>query len=324
MLRAGVESAQAAYRRSIATADTMKSSASELRDQRAKIRSARRTLLSQQAMLNTQSGKLRSQLVQLQAQIPQLEGAQAKLVAAQGDLKAKLAEAEKLAASPTPPPGIGDVVAQLRGALGKVTGQLAGVRAALVKLRAAVPQLKAVLGKMSAGSAAMASAKAKIASALSKMSDGISQLNSASSVLRMAAAAQSTGVAMAKYALSQATVVAPTDGVVLSARPTGQTVVVGAPIATIRPAGDVLVDVYLSPEQAARVKVGDPAEVTVDSVKGAVPGRVSVVGTTVEFPPANYPTQIVHLANTVHVTVSAPGTSLPVGVPADVVVRPPS
>jgi multidrug resistance efflux pump len=324
MLLLGVDSATAAYRKAVASADTMKSTADDLRDQRAKIRTARRTLLAQQALLGTTAGKLRGQLAQLRTQTSQLEAAQARLRAARSDLAAKLALAEKLASSPTPPPGIAGMVAQLKSALAKVDGRLAAISGALPKLRAAVPQLTGALAKMAAAGPALAAAKAKIASALSKMADGISQLENASKVIGIAAAAQSTGVSIARYAVSQATIVSPVDGVVLSVRPSGQTVVVGAPIATIRPKGDVLVDAYLAPDQVSRVKVGDRADVTVDSLSGTLAGRVSAIGTGVEFPPANYPTQIVHLANAVHVTIAVPYASAPIGVPADVVIHPSS
>ena len=322
MLRLGVDSAQAAYRKALAAADTMNATADDLRTQRAEVRTARRTLLDQQELLSTGSTKLEGQLAQLKAQIPQLETAAAGLSGARAGLAAKLAHAEKLAASPTPPPGIAAVVAQLKGALAQVDGKAATVHAALAKLRAAVPQLTAVLAKMAAGSAAMAGAKTQIASALSQMADGISQLDNAGSVLRTAAGAQSTGVAIARRDLKEATVLSPVDGLVLSARPSGQTVIVGAPIAVIRPRGEVLVDVYLSPAQVSRVKVGDRAQVTVDSIAGTVAGRVSSIASVVSFPPANYPTPIVHLADTVQVTVAVPATRIPVGVPADVVIQP--
>ena len=318
MLLVGVESAQAAYRRSVATADTMRATASTVRDQRSKVYTARRTLRQQQALLGTSKTKLAAQLAQLQTAAPSMRAGLAQLMPLRAQTAANLAKAEAAAHSPNPPPGAAALVAQLRKNLAILDGKIAGAKAGL----AAIPKLQAALGKMAVGQAAMAAAKAKIASGLSQMADAIGQLENASDTIRIAAGAQAAGEKLAKYAADQAVLRAPVDGLVIQSVQPGQVVMVGAPVVTIRPTGDVLVDVYLSPEQAARVKVGDRADVTVDSLKGSLAGRVSVVGTTVEFPPANYPTPIVHLASTVRVTVAVPDARLPVGVPADVVIHP--
>lgn len=96
---------------------------------------------------------------------------------------------------------------------------------------------------------------------------------------------------------------------------------VGAPVVVMRPAGDTLVDTYLTRDQLAGVHVGTSADVSLDSVHGVLQGSVHAISANEQFPPSNYPTQIVHLSRVVRVTVSVPDT-LPLGVPADVVIRP--
>ena len=152
--------------------------------------------------------------------------------------------------------------------------QIAKLQGALGKMRAALPQLGAASAKMAAGKAAMSAAKSKIRSALSQMADGIGQLDSASDAMRKAAAAQAAGVEVARHAVDETRLRAPADGTVVSALPGGQVAMIGAPVVVIRPAGPVLLDAFLSPDQASRVRVGDRADVTLDSVKGPVQGTV--------------------------------------------------
>jgi multidrug resistance efflux pump len=320
MLALGVESAKAAYRKAVATADTMKSTASDIRDQRVTVYAARSTLKHQAALLGTQKTKLAQQLSKLQAAAPGMKTGLAQLTTVRAGLSAQLAAAETAAHSSSPPPGIDKAIAGLKKSVAQIDGKILQIRQGF----AAIPQLQGALGKMAAGQAAMATAKVKIASGLSQMATAIHQLENASDIMRIASGAQSVGMGLAKYAAGQAVLRAPVDGLVIQGLPAGEVVMAGAPVVTIRPKGDVLVDVYLEPGQASRVRVGNRAQVAVDSVAGKLAGRVSVVGRTVEFPPANYPTPIVHLANTVHVTISVHDARLPVGIPADVVIYPSS
>ncbi len=322
MLRVAVDDAEAASRKAVATADTMKANASTLRDQRSTVLDARSLLLQQQTLLSTQSGKVASQIDQIKTKIGQLTAALEGLRAARATLAGQLAAAERAASSPTPPPGIQKVIGGLKAALGKVDAKIGQLEGALAGLNAALPQLEAVSAKMAQGATQMVTAKATIATALSKMADGIDQLEQASSTMKIAAKAQSAGVDLARFALDQATMRAPVDGTIVSALPAGQLAMVGAPVVVIRPRTAVLVDAYLSPDQVSRVKAGDKADVTLDSLPKPLPGRVKTIWPSVEFPPNNYPTPIVHLAYAVRVTVEVPDQRLPLGVPADVVIHP--
>lgn len=322
MLRLGVAYAQAGYRKAVAAAGTLHANASDLRDQRSKVYDAKALLRTQAALLAGAGGKLSGQAAQLKAQIPQLVAAKAGLRQARAGLEAQLAEAKKQAASPTPPPGIQGKIAGLKAAIAGVEAKLTKVEAALGQLEAAMPKLAAAQAQMAKGKAMMAAAKGKIGSALSKIDDGISQLENGSDTMRIASKAQGAGLGLARSALAEATVRAPEDGTVVRALSAGQVAMTGAPIVVLRPDSGTLVDTYLEPEQAARVKAGDPAEVTFDSVLGVQHGRVAVIASDQQFPPSNYPTQIVHLSAVVKVTVALPDRQLPLGVPVDVVIRP--
>lgn len=300
----------------------MLANADDLRDQRTTVRDARSQLVSQQQLLGEQKTKLTAQLAQMKSQQPKLEAALGSLRAARADLQAKLEAAEKLAASPTPPPGIAQAVAQLKGAIAQLDGKLVALETGLGQLKAAIPQIEAGLAKMQTGEVAMADARTKIADALSQMADGIDQLENAHDVMRVAARAQAVGVDIARFTREQTTLRAPADGLVLSALPAGQLAMVNAPVVVIRPLGAVLVDVYLAPDVAARVKAGDSADVTTDSLSETFAGRVQTVWPMVQFPPNNYPTTVTHMANAVRVTVAVEDDRLPVGVPADVAIHP--
>ncbi len=322
LLRVALDNAEAASRRAVAGADTLKANASTLRDQRATVRDARSQLLTQQSLLNSQSGQVSAKLDQVNGQIAAANGQLGQDNARRAYLVAQLAAAQRQAASPKPPADIKDTIASLNSQLADVGKDIGKTQAMLGMLNAALPQLEAAMAKMGQGAAQMSAAKAKIATALSKMSDGIDQLDQASSTAKIASAAQAAAIESAKAALDAATLRSPADGVVVSALPAGQVAMVGAPVVVIRPKTDVLVDVYLAPDQATRVRAGDPAEVTLDSLPAPVKGSVNTVWPGVQFPPNNYPTPIVHLADAVRVTVSVPQQNLPLGVPVDVVIHP--
>lgn len=322
MLRVGVTLAEAAYRKSVAQSGLMAANASDLRDQRVAVYDARTLLRTQQTLLTTQGSKLAGQATAMKAQVPQLEAALKGLLGAKAGLAAQLAQAEKAAQSPSPPPGIQQTIAGLQAAIGKVDAQIAQVSGAVAGIQAALPKMTGALVQITTGMGKMAQAKALIATGLAKMADGITQLEQTSAVIKIASRAQAAGIDLAQLALDHANMRSPVDGTVVSALPTGQVAMVGAPVVIIRPDTRVLVDAFLSPEQAVRVRAGDAATVTLDSIREPLRGTVDTIWPTAEFPPNSYPTPIVHLSNVVRVTVSVPATDLPMGVPADVVITP--
>jgi multidrug resistance efflux pump len=322
MLQAGVAYADAARRKAEAGADTLAANASDLRDQRGTLLDARSTLRQQQSLLTGAKDKLATQSAQLVAQLPQMEKAIVGLKAMRKGLRKALADAQAAAKLPTPPPGIAATIAALKVKNAAVDAQLAKLEAGYAQLAAALPKLAAAKAKLAAGEGMMTAAKSKMRTALSKMDDGISQLENASVGMRKLAQGQVAGSDLARYTLGETRLRAPVSGVIVSAMPSGQVAMVGAPVVVIRPDAPVLVDAYLVAEQASRVKVGDTATVTFDSLPRPVEGKVTDVSTSFEFPPNNYPTPIVHLANAVRVTVSVTDRSVPLGVPVDVSIHP--
>jgi multidrug resistance efflux pump len=311
MLRLGLSDAEAAYRRALATADTLHAGASDLRDKRADLRQTRGKLASAQSQLETTLSGLTTALPKLQAGVRQL---QAMLSA---DTAALAADMKALASLPPGPAkdGLAKKVAFEKMKVAGEQAKLAQLEGRLAQAQAGLPKLKSALSQLRSG-------RAKLASGLSQMNDAIAQLEDASDVVRIAAGARDVGVELARLALSQAVVTSPADGVVVSAMAPGQVAMVGAPVVVVRPDGPTYVDVYLPPEEAVRVRSGDAADVVLDSVPGTLRGTVATVWPAQVFPPTGYPTKVVHMSGAVRVTVQLAEPALPRGVPCDVVIRP--
>jgi multidrug resistance efflux pump len=95
---------------------------------------------------------------------------------------------------------------------------------------------------------------------------------------------------------------------------------VGAPLVSVQYDGPRLVDTYLTPDQIPLISIGSPADITYDSGKGLVlHGKVSVIGSTYEYPPTSFPTNVVHMTRTTKVTITLDsGSRVPPGTPVDV------
>jgi multidrug resistance efflux pump len=329
LLKLGVQNAEASERKANATPGVLKSQAADLRDTRA---TARQKIASGQAKLDSGRAQLEAGIAKIQAGVKQLPTVLAGLSDARTGLAAitkalaaalRALAAAKRAGAPASTiaqlegqiKGLAAQRAQLAGIVQKLSAALAGIRAG----QAMLPQLQATLQQLQTAQAQLNAGK----SGISKLSDAISQLESGSDVAKVAAGVPSAGLARAEAALAQATLYAPSDGVVVSAMQPGELPIVGAPVVVVRPAGDTLVDTYLTSDQLEHVKVGSNADVSMDSIPGVLHGTVKWISADQQFAPSNYPTQIVHLSRVVRVTVSVPEV-LPAGVPADVVIHPSS
>jgi X-X-X-Leu-X-X-Gly heptad repeat protein len=346
-LKLAVQYVEAGYKRVRKTADTLDANASDLRDQRETVYDARAQLLTgitqmKQgiagiAQMKSGIAQMTSGLAQMDAGLGQMSAALSKIDAGRAQLASALAAAEHAAETTPAPPGIDEQIAALKQQIAKLDGQRASLitqRTALQKQRKALAGqlagLKATLaavqkkipGDPAALLAQMQSGKAQVASALSKMADGISQMENGADTMRVGSEAQSAALKAARQALSDATLRAPCDGVVVSAMPGGQVAMVGAPVVVIRPSGETLVDVYLEADQLAGVKPGVTADIALDSVPNVLKGTVRTVWSTQTFPPTAYPTKVVHLSRVTRVTVRVADDALPRGVPADVVIHP--
>lgn len=252
-------------------------------------------------VLNQRLDDLATAQDQLATARAQLNAGLAKLIAGRQALTSALAQLERLAALPPAmrPPGSPPNPAAL------------------------LAQLRKQLALLDTGFAQAAAGQAKLASARAQLADAKQQLRDLRELAHILAQASYIRVQVAKYNLDAAVVRSDVNGVIQSAVPAGTVAMVGAPIVVIRKDGPTNVDVYLSPEYALRVAVGDRAEVRLDSLLGrAIEGRVTRVWPEETFPPTSYPTDIVHLSRVVRATVTVDERELPLGVPADVVITP--
>ncbi|MFQ6058930.1 MAG: HlyD family secretion protein [Anaerolineae bacterium] len=125
--------------------------------------------------------------------------------------------------------------------------------------------------------------------------------------------------------LDKMTLRSPLAGLVTSrAINVGETAAPGATLLTVASLDRVKLTVYIPETQIGRVKVGQRAEVTVDSYPGRVfQGRVVYISPHAEFTPKNVQTkeERVNVVFAVKVAISNPGHELKPGMPADAEIR---
>jgi HlyD family secretion protein len=142
---------------------------------------------------------------------------------------------------------------------------------------------------------------------------------------RATLAAAQQGVALAQTQLGYATLLAPSDGLVLSKNvEPGDYVAPGTPVVTLGDLGEVFIRAYIDERDLGRVKVGQKAAVGTDSYPGKrYEGRVTFISQEAEFTPKTVQTQKerVALVYRIKVTVPNPSRELKPGMPADVVIE---
>ena len=126
----------------------------------------------------------------------------------------------------------------------------------------------------------------------------------------------------ARIRLSDTVLLAPLSGVVLerNAEP-GETVAAGRPVYTLADLSNPWIKVYIRETKLGLVKLGQPAEVTVDTFPGKVYiGKVTQIASEAEFTPKNVQTreERVKLVFGVKVSVQNEAGELKPGMPADV------
>lgn len=238
----------------------------------------------------------------------ELEDARAELVDGRAQLAEQLAALEKLAKTPMPP--------------GAVPPTAPPPGAQRVDPRTLIPELKAKLAQLDAGLVKMDAAEAKLDTGASELRDARSRVTDARELMGLLAEGREIAVSIAAARRAQATLRSPVSGVVVEARLPGTVAMVNAPIVRVRPDGPTLVDTYATGSQLAGVVVGTAAEADFDSnAAGPLPGRVSRIGEAAEFPPAPFPTGIVHMTRAVRVTIALDdGGWAPPGTPVDVTI----
>ena len=137
--------------------------------------------------------------------------------------------------------------------------------------------------------------------------------------------AAAAGTALAGTRLAQSVLTSPLSGLVLAkhAEP-GEILMPGAPVLTIGKMDEVWLRAYIPETDLGRVKVGQPARVTVDSWPERVfEGRVSFISSEAEFTPKNVQTQKerVKLVYRIKISLPNPRMELKPGMPADALIE---
>lgn len=131
-------------------------------------------------------------------------------------------------------------------------------------------------------------------------------------------------VNLVRQKLDDSHVVSPASGVVtLRAVEEGEMVQAGSAIVKVSVLEKVRLVIFVREADLGRVKVGDPAGVSIDAYPGRTfPGRVIYISPTAEFTPKNVQTkeERVKLSFAVKIEVENPGGELKPGMPADAVI----
>jgi HlyD family secretion protein len=132
--------------------------------------------------------------------------------------------------------------------------------------------------------------------------------------------------AAAQARFAETRLVSPITGVVLRKNmEAGETANPRVPIVTLVDTGDMWLRAYVPETDIGRVRVGQPATVSVDAYPGrAFPGEVSEISSEAEFTPKNVQTkkERVNLVFRLKIAVKSAGGVLKPGMPADAEIAP--
>jgi len=131
-------------------------------------------------------------------------------------------------------------------------------------------------------------------------------------------------VELAQLALDDQRVVSPIDGVVVTRiHVSGEVVAAGSPIVTIGDRSDIWVRVFVPEGVVNRVKMRQPATISLDGIQKTFKGVVTFVAPRAEFTPRNVQTPEERVTQTfaVKVRIEQPDDALRPGVSADVVLE---
>ncbi len=134
-----------------------------------------------------------------------------------------------------------------------------------------------------------------------------------------------SGRALLETQQSQLTLTAPRDGLITtrSAEP-GEMAIPGAILLSLADLDKVTLRVYIPETQIGRVKLGQPAQVRIDSVARPFEGVVTYIASEAEFTPQNVQiaTERVNLIFAVEISLDNPDHILKPGMPADAEIKP--
>lgn len=290
LLRENVRIAEAVEDVAKARTRLLRSRRSDVGDRQAQIADARGELDSTVAELTSTRARLVGQLVQARAALARLE-------AMLGSLPPSPPTTAP-APPPSPPPG---------------TPNPAALRAGISRLERPIAQIDQGLAKARAARSTLSDARSQTLTAKEALDDAIEL-----SVLGEEASAAAVDVAKAQVDLF--VVVAPVDGVVISATRPGEVWAPGATVVSLRPRAASTVRTWVSLAQARTIRIEAPARVTADWARGRVfSAKVVRVGEEAEMPPTSFATSVIHLTRAVRVEVALEESrSIPAGTPVDV------
>jgi len=214
-----------------------------------------------------------------------------------------------------------------RDALAAAEDELAGTRRYVDILYATRANPLALQAELHAAEAACAAAEAAVEAARAALDQVEAGPTAEEEALAQAQLHQAqAALALVDAQIAQLTLTSPIDGLVISrSSHAGETAAPGVPLLTLANLDQVTLVVYIPVGQIGRVRVGQQAEVTVDSFPGRVfDGRVASIAGEAEFTPRNVQTreERVNLVFAVEIVIPNPGHALKPGMPADVVIRP--
>lgn len=224
---------------------------------------------------------------------------------ARAGLKAIEAAIAQLPPGVPVPPDLVQKKQQLTAAIRKLT-------AGLKQINTALPQLDKGLKKARKGLKKLDDARATII-------DARGTLEGLQDVATIQAGALRVPIDLAKVQLGMTDLVAPVDGVVVSAARAGESFAPGATVVSIRETAPSTITAWLSPGQLAQVCVGDAASVGGDWTSATVAATLTRIGTSSQYPPTSVATDEVHLTRAVEVQFTATG-QLPAGVPVELTI----
>lgn len=143
--------------------------------------------------------------------------------------------------------------------------------------------------------------------------------------LRREGGASDQDLERAELTFKDQAVVSPVDGVVLvKAHEEGEVVGAGSPVVVVGSSGEYWVKIFVPEGAVSRIRLGTPAEITIDGLKQKYPARVSYISPQAEFTPRNVQTaeERVTVTFAVKVALENPPKDLRPGVFADVRLKP--
>lgn len=254
------------------------------------------------ALIDEMSGDVEEGRSEAESQTVELEQTLADLQTQRIELQAELNAARQAAAPPANPTTTTPIPPSL-------LEQIAKLEAALSELDAGIQQTQDAIDQ--------------IAEAEAELEDVETALGSIRDTAKAVVSGRRAVVELTRTLAQMAIVTAPIDGVIVSVATPGEVLASGAPLAIIRSRARPTVRTYLTAEQARQVRDGSSARVSLDSLEGTeYTGLVTRVGSTYDYVPTTFATDIIHMTRGFEAIVEVYGApELPAGTPADLVIQ---